>query len=763
MMISAWCQGVVLGQFRKLAALVLCLGLWSFPVAAQMGLAGATSAASEAAPATPPALATLLEVLKDDAARAALIAELEATLATPAEAGAPATAPVETISVGRRIALITQGVGEDIAGSIENLWNGLQSGQSVFSGLRGDELGILLKALQDLLVVIVITVASFLLLRRLAMRYYNSVARKAKGAGILRTIGLFIGSNLTDVMVVIIAWMLGYAVTIFAFGEFGTIDILQSMYLNAFLIVEMTKVAIRAVLSPVASRLRLVPVSDVGARAVTRYLSFVVSVLGYGQLLIVPIVNQRASFAAGNGVSALISVLVLIYMVYIVLRRRRDVAAWLASGTEMRDAVSGDDAEVVERATGQGGLLVRLLHSVAAVWHWLALTYLGVMFAIVMTQPADRTFAAITGSAKILGAVILATLVSGWLARAVGRGIALPKDISAKLPLLENRINRFVPRAFGFLRLALLMCVLLFSFDVMGLLDMRGWLDSQVGQSFTGKVFSVGAILIVAFGIWLAMTSFVDYKLNPEYGSIPTAREKTLLTLLRNATTIALVVFTMMFTLSEIGLDIGPLLASAGVLGLAIGFGAQKMVQDIITGIFIQFENAINVGDVITVSGITGAVERLSVRSVSLRDAHGVFHIIPFSSVDMVSYFMKQFSFHVCDMGIAYRESVEEAKAAMFDAFETLMQDLEMKREILAPLEWFGIQSFGDNAVVLRVRIKTVPGKQWAVGRAYNGILKEVFDARGIEIPFPQQTIWFGEAKDGSTQPIRLAGKGATA
>jgi small-conductance mechanosensitive channel len=754
---------VVLGQFRKLAALVLCLVLWSFPVAAQMGLAGAASAASEPSPATAPALATLLEVLKDDAARAALIAELEATLATPLEDASAAAAPVETISVGRRIALITQGFGEDIAGSVENLWNGLQGGQSVFSGLRGDELGILLKALQDLVVVILITVSSFVLLRKLAMRHYTSVARRSKGAGSLRTIGLFIGSNLTDALVVIIAWTLGYAVTIFAFGEFGTIDILQSMYLNAFLIVEMTKVAIRAVLSPVASRLRLVPVSDAGARAVTRYLSFVVSVLGYGQLLIVPIVNQRASFAAGNGVSALISVLVLIYVVYIVLRRRRDVAAWLASGTEMRDAVSGDDGEVVERATGQGGLLVRLLHSVAAIWHWLALAYLGAMFAIVMTQPADRTLAAITGSAKILGAAILATLVSGWLARAVGRGITLPKDINAKLPLLENRINRFVPRAFGFLRLAILICVLLFSLDVLGLLDMRGWFDSQVGQSFTGKVFSVGAILIVAFGIWLAMTSFVDYKLNPEYGSIPTAREKTLLTLLRNATTIALVVFTLMFSLSEIGLDIGPLLASAGVLGLAIGFGAQKMVQDIITGIFIQFENAINVGDVITVSGITGAVERLSVRSVSLRDAHGVFHIIPFSSVDMVSNFMKEFSFHVCDMGIAYRESVEEAKAAMFDAFDILTQDVEMKREILAPLEWYGIQSFGDNAVVLRVRIKTVPGKQWAVGRAYNGILKEVFDARGIEIPFPQQTIWFGEAKDGSTQPIRLSGKGEPA
>ena len=215
-------------------------------------------------------------------------------------------------------------------------------------------------------------------------------------------------------------------------------------------------------------------------------------------------------------------------------------------------------------------------------------------------------------------------------------------------------------------------------------------------------------------------------------------------------------ILTLMFCLSEIGINIGPLLASAGVLGLAIGFGAQSMVKDIITGIFIQFENAINVGDVITVGGITGTVEKLSVRSVSLRDGHGVFHIIPFSSVNMVSNSMREFSYSVCEMGIAYKENVEDAKQAMHDAFDRLMEDTEIAKSIIAPLEWFGINSFGDNAVVLRTRIKTAPGKQWAIGRAYNGYIKTVFDERHIEIPFPQQTIWLGEAKDGSTQPFRI-------
>ena len=229
---------------------------------------------------------------------------------------------------------------------------------------------------------------------------------------------------------------------------------------------------------------------------------------------------------------------------------------------------------------------------------------------------------------------------------------------------------------------------------------------------------------------------------------------------------IAIVVVTAMFALSQLGLDIAPLIASAGVVGLAIGFGAQKLVQDIITGVFIQFENAINVGDVVTAGGTTGVVERLTIRSVSLRDVNGVFHIIPFSSVDMVSNFMRGFAFSVCDMGVAYREDLEEVRVAMFDAFEELRARDDMKPSIVGDMEWFGINAFADSAVIVRTRIKTRPGQQWNVGRAYNGIIKRIFDERGIEIPFPHQTLYFGEDKKGGAPPahvrIEPEPKGAT-
>jgi len=269
-------------------------------------------------------------------------------------------------------------------------------------------------------------------------------------------------------------------------------------------------------------------------------------------------------------------------------------------------------------------------------------------------------------------------------------GVILPDDVRAKLPLLEPRLNSVVPKMLMALRTLVALIVVLFTLNQIGLIGFGAWMDGEAGRRFTGAAVAVAFILIVAWAIWLAVSSWIDYRLNPDYGEVPASREITLLTLLKNAVTVAILIFAVMFSLSEIGLNIGPLIASAGVLGLAIGFGAQKLVQDIITGVFIQFESAINVGDVVTVGGTTGAVERLTVRSVTLRDLSGIVHIIPFSSVDMVSNFTREFSFYVVDMGIAYREDVDEAKQAMHDAYELLREDPEQGAFLLGDLEWFG-------------------------------------------------------------------------
>jgi len=254
-------------------------------------------------PAENAALRSLLDVLQDDDARAQLIAELEATVAQPSPPEVVEDAPApEVVSLPRRIALITQSIAEETMASISQTWANLTSGRSVFSGLRGDEVSILIAALPGLFLAIGITFSVFLVLRTLAKRLYVGLGRRADRSGFFGTLTLFLVSNIVDLFIVLLAWGLGYFVTILAVGEFGSIGIRQSMYLNAFLLVEIGKVAIRGVISPAASGLRLVPISDDAAKSINRALGIVVSVLGYGQLLVVPIVNRSAPFAAGNGV-----------------------------------------------------------------------------------------------------------------------------------------------------------------------------------------------------------------------------------------------------------------------------------------------------------------------------------------------------------------------------------------------------------------------------------------------------------------------------
>jgi len=324
--------------------------------------------------------------------------------------------------------------------------------------------------------------------------------------------------------------------------------------------------------------------------------------------------------------------------------------------------------------------------------------------------------------------------------------------------MLEGRINGFLRRLLSAARFVILVLTVGAVLQFSGAADVAGWASSAFGADFAGRLLTATLVVVAAFAAWLGLASWTDWRLSPDRGAAPTAREQTLLALMRNALTVALAVLAGMIALSELGLDIGPLLASAGVLGLAIGFGAQKLVQDVITGVFIQLENAINVGDVVTAGGTTGVVEKLTIRSVSLRDLNGVFHVVPFSSVDMVSNFMRGFAFHVADLGIAYREQIDDGKQVMELAFEDVKADPAFGPDIIGPLEWFGVNELGDSAVVLRARLRTRPGKQWGIGRAYNERLKKRCDEMGVEIPFPHMTVWFGEGKDGAAPPIHLVG-----
>jgi small conductance mechanosensitive channel len=363
----------------------------------------------------------------------------------------------------------------------------------------------------------------------------------------------------------------------------------------------------------------------------------------------------------------------------------------------------------------------------------------------------------LVASLQTLLAIGIGVFVSVVLSQLISRGFHVPEETRARFPLLENRLNSFLPTIMKVARLIILIVVVGFVADAWGLFNLAEWLASEAGARTLGTVVSVTLIIILSLVVWIGLASWIEQRLNPLGGlRAPSARERTLLTIFRNAIAITIIVMTLMIVLAEIGINIGPLIAGAGVLGLAIGFGAQKLVQDIITGIFIQLENAINTGDVVTAAGITGVAEKLTIRSLSLRDLSGTYHLIPFSSVETVSNFMREFAYHLGEYGVAYREDIDEVIVKLRDAFDELVSDPEHKASILAELEVHGVTALADSSVNIRVRIKTLPGAQWSVGRAYNRLVKYHLDAAGIEIPFPHLTMYFGQDKEGKAPPAPI-------
>jgi moderate conductance mechanosensitive channel len=238
-------------------------------------------------------------------------------------------------------------------------------------------------------------------------------------------------------------------------------------------------------------------------------------------------------------------------------------------------------------------------------------------------------------------------------------------------------------------------------------------------------------------------------------------RAETLRVVTHIALTVTILAVAGAVVLGEVGVKIGPILAAAGVIGLAVGFGAQNLVQDVISGFFILVEDQIRVGDVIQTAGKGGLVEKVNLRMVVLRDLHGNVHYIRNGKIDIVTNMTREFSRYVFDIGVAYREDVDEVIQVIKSVDEQMRSDPVFGPSILEPIEVLGLERFADSAVIVRARTKTKPIKQWEVGREFNRRLKKRFDELGIEIPFPHQTVYFGQAKDGTATPVRVMMEGA--
>lgn len=217
-------------------------------------------------------------------------------------------------------------------------------------------------------------------------------------------------------------------------------------------------------------------------------------------------------------------------------------------------------------------------------------------------------------------------------------------------------------------------------------------------------------------------------------------RASTISGALKGVGGISILVMATILTLG-VFMDIGPILAGAGVLGLAISFGSQSLVKDVIAGFFILVENQFDVGDVIEVAGKAGGVERMTLRVTQLRDVEGTVHIIPNGQITTVSNKTRLWSVRVLDIGIGYGAQVDKAMEVLRDEARRFGEEADWKRFFDKPPEVVGVQALGDSAVSIRVALRTVPGSQWAVGREFLRRAKNRLDRENIEIPFPQRTV----------------------
>ena len=230
-------------------------------------------------------------------------------------------------------------------------------------------------------------------------------------------------------------------------------------------------------------------------------------------------------------------------------------------------------------------------------------------------------------------------------------------------------------------------------------------------------------------------------------------RAVTLLSIIKGLIKIVVWSVFLMMLLAKFGLNLGPILASAGIIGLAVGFGAQELVRDFIAGFFMLLENQIRKGDVVILNGTAGKVESIELRTTVLRDLSGTVHIFQNGKINTISNLTKEWSYIMLEIGVAYKENIDHVMRVMEETGKQLEQDPKYGRDILDSLDIMGLDRFADSALVIKARIKTSPGDQWQIGRAYRKLLKENFDRENIEIPFPHVTLYMGD-KQINTQII---------
>jgi small-conductance mechanosensitive channel len=538
------------------------------------------------------------------------------------------------------------------------------------------------------------------------------------------------------------------AFAVISYGLIGVVQPLPTTELvmltvnNAYMASRAVMVASRMLLSPASPMLRLLPVADETAAYITVWLRRITVVMVVGYAVAEAGLQFGLPWSAYDSILRLCALVVTLFLVIVILQNRTAVSDVLRAPA----LPEGAGPEAPRR------LLRGVRDRAAEIWHFIAIAWLIAAWGVWALEVQGGFWRLIRVSLFTLLVLGGARLVDIAMRRAIGRAFRITPDLARRYPGLEPRANRYLPVLKGVFSFFIGGIAVLLLLEVWGL-DSFSWFgQGKLGSRLVGSIASMGFTVLAAMAAWEAANAAIERhlsRLSRDAKAARSARVRTLLPMLRTALMITILVVVAFIFLTEIGVNVAPLIAGAGVVGIAIGFGSQTLVRDVITGIFLLFEDAVAVGDVVQVGGLSGVVEQLSIRSIKLRAMDGSLHIIPFSAVTTVTNMTRDFAFAVIDVSVAYGEDTDRVTDVLKGIATELREDVKWRPVIRDDLDILGVERLADSGVVIRVRLKTDPSQRWGVARELNRRIKRRFDELGIEIPYPHQKLVLerGEAR----------------
>ncbi|MBA2399010.1 MAG: mechanosensitive ion channel, partial [Bradyrhizobium sp.] len=401
-------------------------------------------------------------------------------------------------------------------------------------------------------------------------------------------------------------------------------------------------------------------------------------------------------------------------------------------------------AEFIRAPAGREGAAVRMRNRLAGVWHYLAIALdlaLWTVWALNIRNGYSLLLQYFVGTVAV---ILIARLAIIAVQSLIDRGFRIRPEILQRFPGLETRANRYLPLLRKIVASVIAFMGFVALLEVWGVDAVVWFYGGQIGSRLLSAVVTIGIAALAAAAIWEVSNALMDRQVNVlsrEGHYARAARLRTFQPMLRTALLCLIVTVVGLTALSEIGVNVAPLLAGAGIVGIAIGFGSQKLVQDLITGLFLLLENTVQVGDNVSVSGLSGTVENVSIRTIRLRAGDGSVHIVPFSAVTTITNSSRGAGNAAISVNVSYKADTDRAGQILKDIVAEMRREPEYRQSIRGDLELWGIDKVDGSMVSIVGQIRCTDSGRWPVQREFNRRMKQKFQDAGIEIASTGQTI----------------------